>query len=159
MQADDRGAVLSDVGMLLIRGIVGTVFVFHGAQKLFGLFGGPGIEGFAGFLGSVGVPLPTVNAALAGSAEFFGGWVLLAGVGARLAAVPLLATMLVAITVVRGHGFDVRNGGVEYPLTLAVILAGIALIGPGRLTAARLVRRYSARPAGASAVPHEAVAS
>jgi putative oxidoreductase len=159
MQANDRGAVLSDVGMLLIRGVVGAVFVFHGAQKLFGLFGGPGLGGFAGFLGSVGVPYPTVNAALAGAAEFFGGWVLVAGVGTRLAAVPLLATMLVAITVVRGHGFDVRNGGIEYPLTLAVILAGIALIGPGRLTAARLVRRPSVRPAGASAVPRQAIAS
>ena len=122
----------SDTGLLLIRAMVGIVFAYHGSQKLFGLFGGGGIAGTAGFFESIGIPLPAVSAVLAGGTEFFGGLALLAGIGSRLAALPLVFTMLVASFTVHGGSFGAQSGGMEYPLTLAVVTAGLALLGPGR---------------------------
>src|SRR5262245_13403487 len=119
----------TDIGLLLIRAVLAAVFIYHGGQKLFGLFGGYGITGTAGWMGSVGIPVPTLSAVLAGSAEFFGGLVLLAGTGARIAAVPMAFTMVVAILTAHRSAFDSRAGGMEYPLTLLVVLLGIALIG------------------------------
>jgi putative oxidoreductase len=127
---------------LLIRTILAVVFVYHGGQKLFGAFGGPGIAGFAGYLETLGVPLPTLNATLAGSAEFFGGLALLSGVASRLASVPLVITMLVA-SFTAHSGFDLRSGGMEYPLTLGVVALGLGLIGPGNLTLPHLLRRLA----------------
>ncbi len=118
---------MADSGLLVMRVTLAVVFMYHGSQKLFGLFGGSGIDGFAGFLASLGIPLPTLNAYLAGGAEFFGGLLLLIGVGARLASVPLTVTMLVA-------AYAMGTGGMEYPLVLAFIVAGLGLIGPGRFT-------------------------
>ena len=56
----------TDFGLLLMRIMIGVVFVFHGGQKLFGLFGGYGLEGTAGWMESVGIPLPMLSATLAG---------------------------------------------------------------------------------------------
>jgi putative oxidoreductase len=148
---DGLQKVMTDTGLLGMRVMLGVVFMFHGSQKLFGSFGGSGIEGFAGFLDSLGIPLPTLNAYMAGGSEFFGGLLLLTGVGARLASVPLTITMLVAAFTV-GKGFNVLTGGMEYPLTLAVVATGLGLIGPGRFTlshAARSLRRPRPQNAGA----------
>lgn len=125
---------MTDAGLLGMRLMLGVVFMYHGSQKLFGAFGGPGVEGFAGFLASMGMPLPTLNAYMAGGAEFFGGLLLAVGVAARLASVPVAFTMLVAAFMVHGSAFSSQNNGLEYPLTLAVFTLGIGLIGPGRLT-------------------------
>ena len=122
----------SDVALLAMRIMVGIVFVFHGSQKLFGLFGGYGITGTAGFMANLGIPLPEVSATLAGAAEFLGGLALLSGFGQRLLSIPLTFTMLVAAFTAHS-GFNAATGGMEYPLTLAVIVAGLGLIGPGRL--------------------------
>lgn len=140
MAASIRGAWSSDLGRFLIRGALGVVFVGHGAQKLFGVFGGPGLTGFSGFLESLGLPFPMANAVLAGAAEFFGGLTLLAGVGTRVSAGLLVGTMMVAAFAVRSHGLSAQNGGMEYPLVLAVLLVGIGLIGPGGLTLGPLVQ-------------------
>ena len=121
----------ADLGLFLIRAMLGVVFVFHGGQKLFGLFGGYGLEGTAGWMESVGIPLPLVSATLAGAAEFFGGLALLSGLGARLFAFALALTMVVASLTL--SGFDAQAGGMEYPLTLAFVAAGLVLTGPGRL--------------------------
>lgn len=121
----------TDLGLLLMRLMVGLVFVFHGAQKLFGIWGGYGIEGTAGFMESLGLPFPTLSAILAGSAELAGGLALLTGFGQRLLAIPLTFTMLVAAF--SAHtGFAAGSGGMEYPLTLALVVAGLGLTGPGR---------------------------
>lgn len=125
---------MADAGLLGMRLMLGVVFAYHGSQKLFGAFDGPGIEGFAGFLASIGMPLPTLNAYMAGGAEFFGGLLLAIGVGARLVSAPVAFTMLVAASMVHGNAFGAQNNGMEYPLTLAVMVAGIGLVGPGRLT-------------------------
>ena len=120
-----------NAGLLLIRLMVGVVFVFHGSQKLFGAFGGPGLEGFAGFLTQLQVPMPMVSAVLAAVAEFGGGLALIAGLGTRFAAVPLVITMLVAAFKVHGSAFSAQAGGLEYALTLAVVSAGLGLTGAG----------------------------
>jgi putative oxidoreductase len=125
---------LVDAGLLLARIMLAVVFVFHGSQKLFAAFGGPGIQGFAGFLGQLGVPLPTVSAYLAGGAEFFGGLLLLAGAFTRLATVPMIFTMLVASFAVHGNAFSIQQGGMEYALTLAVFLLVLCLTGAGRVS-------------------------
>lgn len=138
MNRDRASFSAADVGLLLIRLILAAVFVFHGGQKLFGLFGGPGLSAIAEGFGKMGFPLPMVSALLAGSAEFFGGLVLLIGVGARIAAVPMAFTMFVASFAVHGKAFSMQHGGMEYALTLAVTLVAVVLMGPGRLTIARL---------------------
>lgn len=127
-----REDVTGDLGRLLIRVMIGVVFAYHGAQKLFGWFGGQGISGTAEWMSGIGIPLPTLSAVLAGAAEFAGGLAVLTGLGLRLAAVPLAFTMLVAIATVHRHAFGAQNGGMEYPLTLAVVVVGLALLGPGR---------------------------
>ena len=70
-----------DVALLLLRSILGVVFVYHGAQKLFGIWGGMGLEGFEGFLASIGVPFAGASAVLVAAIEFFGGLALIAGTG------------------------------------------------------------------------------
>ena len=64
--------LLTDVGLFLMRSVVGAVFVFHGAQKLFGVWGGPGLTGFATLLESLGIPYPAHAAVSASSTEFLG---------------------------------------------------------------------------------------
>lgn len=132
-----------DLALLVMRLMVGIVFVFHGSQKLFGLFGGYGITGTAGWMESLGIPLPLVSATLAGAAEFFGGIALVTGVGQRLLAVPLAFTMLVAATTAHS-GFDATSGGMEYPLTLAAVVAGLGLLGPGRFALGASI--FAAKP-------------
>lgn len=143
-------ALRPDLGLLLIRALVGVVFVFHGSQKLFGLFGGPGIAGFAGWLESLGFPLPYANAVLAGSAELVGGLALLTGVGLRVLSPALVGTMLVAAFTAHS-GFDATKGGMEYPLTLAFVVAGLGLTGAGRYTLAAPFRAATGPAASAGA--------
>jgi putative oxidoreductase len=141
MLAIEREKTARDLGLLAIRLILGVVFLYHGSQKLFGAFGGPGLTGFSGYLASLGVPAPGVNAVLAASAEFFGGAFLLVGLFTRLAAIPLAATMTVAILSVHSKGFNASTGGMEYPLTLLVVAIGLALTGAGGLSLDALLAR------------------
>src|SRR5690606_3878231 len=123
---------LLDVGLLLVRLAVGIVFVFHGSQKLFGAFDGPGISGFADGLEKMGIPAPMLGAILAACAEFFGGLALLTGIGVRIAAIPLIVTMAVAVFKVHWGSFSLQKGGIEYAMTLGLVVLGLALTGPGR---------------------------
>jgi len=131
---DETAKSLSDFGLLLIRLMLGVVFMFHGGQKLFGWFGGGGMAKMVEFLGSMNVPAPNVSAALAAGTEFFGGLLVLVGLLTRLAAIPMVFNMVVAVLLVHRQAFSAQNNGMEYPLTLAVVLAGLGLIGPGRLS-------------------------
>lgn len=121
----------TNIALLLLRTILAVVFIYHGSQKLFGAFGGPGIDNFAGWLASMNIPLPTFNAYMAASTEFFGGIALLIGLFTRLVAIPLTITMIVAIVTVHANAFSAQNNGMEYPLTLAFVLIAIILLGPG----------------------------
>jgi putative oxidoreductase len=129
-----------DLGLLLMRLMLGIIFVFHGSMKLFGWFGGGGLEGMAAFNAQLGLPFPMAGAALAGLAEFCGGLSLLAGIAVRWAVIPMIVTMLVASFTVHRHAFWAEDNGMEYTLTLAVVLAALGIMGPGRFTLLRLVR-------------------
>jgi putative oxidoreductase len=118
-----------DYGLFLMRLALAFILIHHGAQKMFGIWGGPGLDGFGGWLGSMGVPMPSVSAFLAAAAEFFGGIALLVGVYVRLAAIPAGFTLLVG-------GFLAHTGvsDREYPLSLAMFLFALALTGGGSLS-------------------------
>ncbi len=135
-------AIAPDLGLFLIRAVLALVFVFHGSQKLFGWFGGYGIEGTAQWMASIGIPFPTLSVVLAGSTELFGGLALLAGgLAGRLATAPMAFTMVVAVLSAHRSAFDARAGGMEFALTLGVVLAGLGLIGMGRVGLPALIAR------------------
>jgi putative oxidoreductase len=124
-----------DFGLLLLRLVVGLTLAAHGAQKLFGWFGGPGIEGTAGGMESLGFVPGKRAAVMAGLAETVAGMLLAAGAATPFAAAILVGVMLVAIVSVHlEHGFFVTGGGYEYPLVLGVSAATLAFTGPGRLS-------------------------
>jgi putative oxidoreductase len=120
------------LGLLLIRLVIGILFIGHGAQKLFGWFGGYGPKGTGGWMESVGIKPGVAMAVLAGLMELLGGLLLAAGLFTPLAAVLITLTMLGAIIKVHGkNGIWVTANGYEYPLVLIAVAIGIALIGPG----------------------------
>ena len=117
---------------LALRLAAGSIFVGHGAQKLFGAFGGYGLEGTAGWMESIGLAPGLLMALAAGGAEFFGGLLLIAGLLLRPAAAVLAITMLVAIFAVHWqHGFFLANNGYEYALALFAVSVALALRGAG----------------------------
>lgn len=135
-------------GLLALRIPVGTIFMAHGAQKLFGWFGGYGLEGTGGFFATLGLEPGYFLALLAGSAEFFGGLALVLGFLVRPAAAALAFTMLVAIFAVHFEGglFMANNG---YEFALALLAASVALLfnGGGRISLdGRLTKPAAAAP-------------
>lgn len=124
-----------DVGLLVLRVVLGVIFAAHGAQKLFGSFGGPGLEGTAGFHGQLGIKPPYLMAVLAGLAEFAGGILIAVGFLTPLAAVALILTMAVAVfTVHLKNGFFSMNGGYEFNLALAGMALTLLITGAGTLS-------------------------
>src|SRR5438093_7300485 len=138
--SQDRLAV--DVALLGVRVIVGIIFVVHGAQKLFGAFGGPGLAAMVqpppNGMGLLGYPV-TIG-------EFFGGLGLIVGFLTRFSAASLIVIMSGAIATVTGkNGFFLGSGpdsklataGYEYNVALIGLLACILIAGPGRVTIGR----------------------
>ena len=122
-------------GTLALRIPIGIIFVAHGAQKLFGAFGGYGLEGTGQFMASLGLTPGYLMALLAGSAEFFGGLALLFGVLVRPAAAALAVAMLVAIFSVHiDKGLFVDKNGYEYALALLAASVALLISGAGRLS-------------------------
>ena len=134
----------TDLGLLLIRLMVGAVLIYHGQAKLFG-----GLDQFAGFLATMHVPAPHVAAALSALAEFGGGLVLVSGLAFRYALWPIVVNMAVASLAVHGNGFSVLNGGMEYPLTLGVAVLALIFTGPGRWTVAAFLPEHESAAAAA----------
>lgn len=119
---------------LILRVPVGLILAAHGAQKLFGWFGGYGLEGTGQWLASIGLEPGYLMALLAGGAEFFGGLALVLGLLTRPAALVTAFAMLVAIFSVHiGNGLFMANNGYEYALTLFVVSLALAVQGAGRL--------------------------
>ena len=130
-------------GPLALRIPVGIIFVAHGAQKLFGAFGGYGLEGTGQWMASIGLAPGYLMALLAGSAEFFGGLALLLGLLVRPAAAALAFAMAVAILAVHiGKGLFVSNNGYEYGLALLAVAVALLISGAGR---ASVDRAWAAR--------------
>lgn len=127
------------IGGLLLRVPLGMVLAAHGAQKLFGWFGGYGLEGTAGWMESVGFAPGLLMALLAGSAEFFGGIFLALGLLTRPAALVAAFTMLMAMTVHIGNGLFISNNGYEFALTLLAASLALVFLGGGSLSADRQV--------------------
>jgi len=111
-------------GSLVLRIPVGVILAAHGAQKLFGWFDGPGLEGVAGWFASIGLNPGLLMATLAGSAEFFGGILLILGLLTRPAAVFAAFTMLIAILI--GH-IGQGEGFFQYEFGLALLAATVCL--------------------------------
>lgn len=123
---------MMNLGLLVIRLIVGLIMAGHGAQKLFGWFGGYGLKGTGGWLESIGVKPGVLMAAIAGLVELVGGLMFAAGVFTPVAAAMIVIIMLVAMFKVHAqNGFWVTSNGIEYNLVLIAIAVGVALIGPG----------------------------
>jgi putative oxidoreductase len=133
-------------GPLALRLPIGIIFVAHGAQKLFGAFGGYGLEGTGQFMASLGLAPGYVMALLAGSAEFFGGLALLFGVLVRPAAAALAFAMLVAIFSVHvDKGLFMANNGYEFALALLAASVSLLVSGAGRLSVDATLARATAR--------------
>lgn len=124
------------VGLLVLRLGLGWIFIFHGAQKLFGVFGGPGMTPFAAGLSTMmpGFLPPMAWAYMAALGEFFGGVGVLLGLLTRAAALPLLVVMWVAIAHVHGKGGFNTQGGYEYNVALIAMAATLLVSGPGLLS-------------------------
>lgn len=122
----------TDLGLLVLRLGFGAAAAAHGAQKLFGWFGGHGIEGTGGFFESVGFTPGKRNAVLAGIAEGAGGAAVALGLGTGPAGAALTGNMVVASSL---HGYDkffASDGGPEVPLTYAAVGTALTLAGGGR---------------------------
>jgi putative oxidoreductase len=121
--------------MLLLRLVVGLTMAAHGAQKLFGWFGGPGFAGTAHVLEQMGFRPGELHALLSGGAEFGGGLLLALGLLTPLGAAAVTGSMLAAIaTVTWQNGFISAKGGYEYNLVLIASALAVAFAGPGRFS-------------------------
>lgn len=123
-----------EIGPLLLRVVVGLLFVGHGTQKLFGWFGGHGIEGTTGFFDQLDYPKPRFMAIVAGATEAGCGLLLTLGLFTPLAAAGIIGVMInAAVTAHADNGLWSTNGGYEYNLVLATAAAALAFTGPGSL--------------------------
>ena len=121
------------VALLIFRVALGICFIVHGLGKL-GIVGPGNMAGFTGWLKSLGVPFPALQARMAMFSELMGGTLLILGLGTRVAAAMIFVTMLVAALLGhKGGGYLITNNppGNEYALNLAVLMIVLILLGPG----------------------------
>lgn len=127
----------TDFGLVLLRFAVGGVFFAHGAQKIFGLWGGPGVAGFARTLDGFGFTNTTTLSWVTGITELVAGAFVVLGVATPLAAAGLLAIMVNTVSLKVSNGFFIAGppgaGAVELDVVLGLAAAAIVLIGPGRI--------------------------
>lgn len=134
MQRRSKTVQAPDLGLLALRVGLGGTLAAHGAQKLFGSFGGHGIAGTGAFFESVGFKPGKANAVLAGLGEGVGGVLLALGLATPAAGAAAAGTMAVATSTHKGNGFFAMDGGPELPLLLGLSAAALALGGPGRVS-------------------------
>ncbi len=144
-----KKVMATDTGLsqLALRIPVGVIFAAHGAQKLFGWFGGYGLEGTGQWMASIGLNPGYLMALLAGSAEFFGGLALILGLFVRPAAAVLGFTMVIAIVAVHiGNGLFMSNNGYEFGLVLLAASVALAISGAGRGSLDAILSKGQLRP-------------
>jgi putative oxidoreductase len=123
------------LAFLPIRFGVGVIMAAHGAQKLFGGFGGYGLQGTGQFFAeSLGLKPGVLMAAMAGGTELIGGLLLIVGLLTRVAGASLAGTMVVAIVTAHSSAFFASNGGMEYPLMLLLASLTLAIGGGGKFS-------------------------
>ncbi len=121
-----------DVGILILRVVVGLALAAHGAQKLFGIFGGGGISRTSQFMESLGFRPGRFFAYLLGIVELSAGAMFASGLFTPVAAVAIIGTMTAASVAVHWkNGFFATDGGFELPFLIAVVAAAVAFTGPG----------------------------
>jgi putative oxidoreductase len=120
-----------DLGLLLLRVIVGLFYAGHGAQKLFGWFGGIGFAGFSGWMGSIGLRPTGAWALLGGLAELGGGLLLALGLLSPLGSLGIVASMATATVLVHWPRLWAADNGVEVPVINSTAAIAVALVGPG----------------------------
>ena len=121
-----------DVGLLILRVLIGLVFIAHGSQKVFGWFGGPGLKGFTGWMGSMGLKPASIWGLMGALSEFGGGILLTLGLLNPLGPLAIIGAMLMAIGLAHWtKGFWSSKGGYEFPLVLLVVSAVLGLLGSG----------------------------
>jgi putative oxidoreductase len=121
------GPAQINAALMILRIASALAFLYHGSAILFGAFGGPGPQGFSGFM-----QMPVVVGYLVGLAQFAGGLTILSGVLIRLGATCIIVVMLGAIFLVHlPHGFDIGKGGIEYALTQLLIAIALLIAGAG----------------------------
>jgi putative oxidoreductase len=129
-----------DVGLLIVRVVLGGIMAAHGAQKLFGWFGGHGISGTGGWLESMGFKPPRLHAAVNGLAEFGGGLSLALGLVTPFGATAVAGVMFVAIATVHwSNGFFNTGGGYEFNLLIVASAIALAFAGPGEISIDHLI--------------------
>ena len=134
---------LAPVSIPMIRFFTGPFLMPHGAQKLFGWFGGYGLEGTAGFFaGNLGLEPGMFFAILVGGTEFFGGLFLAIGFLTRPTAAGIVILMTVAVFAVHmPNGFFMTNGGYEYAMLWGIIALAFVFRGGGEMSVDRKLGR------------------
>ncbi len=124
-----------DYGLLIVRLALGLAIAAHGAQKLFGWYGGYGLAGTGGFFEGLGFRPGKLFAGAAGSSEFLGGLLIATGLFGAVGSMLVLATMLVAmLTVHVKNGFWATNNGIEVPFIYATAAVTLAFSGFGSIS-------------------------
>lgn len=124
-----------DVGLFIIRVVIGILMIGHGAQKLFGMFGGYGVKGTAGWMESLGLKPGVIMAVGAGITELVGGVLFTIGLWTWVGAILLIIPMIMAIAKVHGaNGVWATQNGYEYNVVLIAVALGVALIGAGEIS-------------------------
>ena len=127
-------------GLLILRLAVGGIMAAHGAQKMFGWWGGPGLAGTAGMCSNLGYRRPLLMGVGLAVAELGGGLALATGFLTPLGALAVLVVMLTAVYLVhRPKGFFNTAGGYEFNLLIAAVAVGLVATGPGRLSIDRAI--------------------
>src|ERR1700737_1842546 len=134
-------------GLLILRVVVGLILAGHGAQKLFGWWGGPGMNGWTQTVAKLRIRPAQPWAWIAALAEFGGGLLLALGLLSPLGNLAIAGSMIVAIVTVHlSRGFWVSKGGYEFNLALIAAVAALALTGPGSYSLDAALRIHPPEP-------------
>ena len=123
---------MAAAGLLILRLVIGAIMIGHGAQKVFGWWGGPGLNGWTQAMTRMRIRPPQAWAYISAGGELGGGILLVLGLLTPLACAAIAASMLVAIYLVHfPRGFWVSKGGYEFNLSILGAITALALVGPG----------------------------